>query len=49
MKLKKTLFWIFAVLSIAYFLFDGFNRFYFLRQPTRNVPHDDSLFVSPAN
>ena len=49
MKLKKTLFWIFAVLSIAYYLFYGFNKFYFLRQPTRNVPQDDSLFVSPAN
>ncbi len=49
MKIKKILFWIFVVLSIAYYLFKGFNQFYFLRQPTRNVPHDDSLFVSPAN
>ena len=26
-----------------------FYRFYFLRQPQRNVPHDTTLFVSPAN
>ena len=49
MKFKKFLFWIFVVLSIAYYLFKAFNEFYFLRQPTREVPHDDSLFVSPAN
>ena len=49
MKFKKFLFWIFVVLSIAYYLFKAFNEFYFLRQPTRELPHDDSLFVSPAN
>jgi len=26
-----------------------FYRFYFLRQPQRKVPHDITLFVSPAN
>lgn len=27
----------------------GFYKFWFLRQPARNVPHDSHLFVSPAN
>jgi phosphatidylserine decarboxylase len=26
-----------------------FYKFWFLRQPVRNVPHDNHLFVSPAN
>lgn len=27
----------------------GFYRFWFLRQPARNTPHDNHLFISPAN
>jgi len=27
----------------------GFYRCYFLREPWRNIPNDESLFVSPAN
>ena len=27
----------------------GFYRCYFLRQPLRKIPHDDNVFVSPAN
>ena len=34
------------VLLIVCFLF---YKFYFLRNPQRNIPNDDSLFVSPAN
>ena len=49
MKIKKTLFIIFAILSIVYYLFTLFNQYYFLRQPTRDVPNDNTLFVSPAN
>ena len=49
MKFKKFLFWIFVVLSFAFYIFKGFNQFYFLRQPTRDVPNNNALFVSPAN
>ena len=49
MKLKKILFWIFVVFCFFFFAFKCFNEFYFLRQPTRNVPNDNSVFVSPAN
>ena len=27
----------------------GFYKFWFLRQPARNTPHDNHLFISPAN
>jgi phosphoglycerol transferase MdoB-like AlkP superfamily enzyme len=38
-------------LVIAFLLigFVLYYRFYFLRNPSRKVPHDDKLFVSPAN
>ena len=49
MKLKKILFWIFVVFCFFFFVFKCFNEFYFLRQPVRNVPNDNSVFVSPAN
>ena len=35
-----------VLLSIAFLLF---YEFYFLRNPVRNIPDDDNLFVSPAN
>lgn len=38
------------VLVVAIVLFCGlFYKFWFLRQPARNVPHDSHLFISPAN
>ncbi len=49
MKLKKILFRIFVVFCFSFFFFKCFNEFYFLRQPVRNVPDDNSVFVSPAN
>ena len=49
MAKKRLLFWVFVLLCFVYFLFRGFNELYFLRQPVRNIPNDDNLFVSPAN
>lgn len=39
-------------LTISIFFLIGiraFYRFYFLRDPIRNIPNDDNLFISPAN
>ncbi len=42
----RWIFWI-AVLLIVFCV--GFYRCYFLRQPLRKIPHNNDLFVSPAN
>lgn len=48
--LMKKRFQIVAIIMILIFLvLRGFYSFYFLRSPVRNVPNDDTLFVSPAN
>ena len=49
MKVKKILFTIFSVITFLFFAFHLFNELYFLRQPIRNIPDDNSVFVSPAN
>ena len=46
----KEIFLVFFLIIV--FLLIGFvlyYRFYFLRNPSRKIPHDDKLFVSPAN
>ena len=35
-----------VIVCIAFALF---YQFWFLRQPTRNIPHNNKLFISPAN
>jgi phosphatidylserine decarboxylase len=42
----RWIFWIFVLILVACV---GFYRCYFLRKPYRNIPYDESLFVSPAN
>ena len=42
----KRIFWI-LMLIIVFCL--GFYRCYFLRQPTRSIPNNENVFVSPAN
>ena len=38
------------VISLVFLIGIGaFYRFYFLRDPIRAVPNDDTMFVSPAN
>ena len=49
MIIKKILFTILCIITFIFYFFHGFNEFYFLRTPIRNVPNDNSLFVSPAN
>lgn len=34
-----------GIVSVVYL----FQKFWFLRSPQRNIPHNDNLFVSPAN
>jgi phosphatidylserine decarboxylase len=46
MKFLKYLVTLFLILVIAFL---GFYKFWFLRLPDRKVPHDNHLFVSPAN
>jgi phosphatidylserine decarboxylase len=46
MKFIKYLFYTLLVLVI---FCAGFYKFWFLRQPARNVPHNSHLFISPAN
>ena len=41
--------WVFWILLLILVACIGFYRCYFLRQPYRNVPDDEDLFVSPAN
>lgn len=42
----KIFLWIILVLVIAFVIF---YKFYFLRNPIRDIPNDNNLFVSPAN
>ena len=37
----------FSLVVVAFCL--GYYKFWFLRQPERNIPHNPSVFVSPAN
>ncbi len=46
MKILKRLLIVLLVLVIAAF---AFYYFWFLRQPARNIPHNNNLYVSPAN
>ena len=41
--------WIFWILMIIMVCCIAFYRCYFLRQPSRKIPHNSDLFVSPAN
>ncbi|MFT5382838.1 MAG: phosphatidylserine decarboxylase [Saprospiraceae bacterium] len=43
--LKKTLIGLVVVVVISF----GYYQVWFLRQPSRNIPNDESIFVSPAN
>ena len=47
--MKKILKYILISLAAVVLFCAGFYKFWFLRQPERNVPHDSHLFVSPAN
>ena len=42
----RRIFWILMIILVCCI---AFYRCYFLRQPYRNVPNDENLFVSPAN
>ena len=42
----RRVFWLFMIILVCCI---AFYRCYFLRQPQRKVPNDESLFVSPAN
>lgn len=42
----RYIFWIFMVLLVWCI---GFYRCYFLREPLRDIPDDENIFVSPAN
>jgi phosphatidylserine decarboxylase len=46
MKYIKYLFY--TLVAVVIF-FAGFYKFWFLRQPARHTPHDNHLFISPAN
>jgi len=46
---KKCLLIVCCVIIFLLLAFVLYYRFYFLRNPSRNIPKDDSLFVSPAN
>lgn len=46
---KKWCIIIVCVAIILLIVFLLFYKFYFLRNPQRNIPNDDNLFVSPAN
>lgn len=46
MKILKRLLIVLLVLVMAAL---GFYYFWFLRQPARNIPHNNNLYVSPAN
>ena len=39
---------LFVLIAVTVFC-AGFYKFWFLRQPARNVPHNNHIFVSPAN
>lgn len=40
---------IFGLVLVLVLSFGAFYRFWFLRLPHRNIPHDNRVFVSPAN
>ena len=44
-----TLRWVFWIIMILLVCCIAFYRCYFLRQPYRNIPDDENVFVSPAN
>lgn len=44
-----TLRWIFWIVVVILVCCIAFYRCYFLRQPYRNIPDDENVFVSPAN
>ena len=46
---KKIILIILMVIVFLLISFVLYDRFYFLRNPSRNIPHDSNLFVSPAN
>jgi phosphatidylserine decarboxylase len=46
MKTVKRIFWL--IIGICILLF-AYYRIWFLRQPARNVPQNNSVFVAPAN
>ena len=46
---KKIILIILIVIAFLLVAFALYYRFYFLRNPSRNIPHDSNLFVSPAN
>ena len=46
MKIVKRVLWI--VLALCIFL-GAYYRFWFLRQPVRNIPNNNAVFVAPAN
>ena len=45
----KYLRYILSILLLTVICCLGFYKFWFLRQPARNIPHDSHLFISPAN
>lgn len=47
--MKKIGLWIVGMVLFLLLLAVGFYQLYFLRDPIRAVPNDDSLFVAPAN
>ncbi len=48
-KIKMILRWVFWLLMLTIVFCIWFYRCYFLRQPARQIPNDENLFVSPAN
>lgn len=45
----KKLLRIFLWLNVLLLLTIGYYRFWFLRMPDRNTPHNNQMFISPAN
>ncbi len=47
--MKKWLIRIAIVIVVLFGAYQAFHQLYFLRLPDRNIPHDESVFISPAD
>lgn len=47
--MKKWLLRLVIVLVVLFGAYQAFHQLYFLRLPDRNIPHDPTVFVSPAD